>query len=148
MDRSYIEQNASELARLKELAGRLSDEDLSRSMAGGWTVAATLAHCAFWDRMALLRWQSWEQEGVRYVPLELDILNGALLPQWLAIPAREALRQAVSAAQEIDSKIASLPPQLEEEYRTSGRAQWMLETWEHRREHLDEIEHAIGRTED
>ncbi len=147
MDRSYIEQNAAELARLKDLAGRLSDADLGRSLADGWTVAATLAHCAFWDRMALLRWQSWEREGMRYVPLELDVLNGALLPQWLAIPAREAVRQAVSAAEEIDGKIKSLASQLAEEYRTSGRPQWMLETWEHRREHLDEIEHALGSAE-
>ena len=142
--RSYIEQNAAELARLKGLAGRLSDEELCRSLADGWTVAATLAHCAFWDRMALLRWQSWEREGMRYVPLELDVLNGALLPQWLAIPPREALRQAVRAAEEIDSKIEGLPPQLVEEYRTSDQAKWMLETWEHRREHLDEIEHVLS----
>jgi len=143
MDGSYAEKNAAELARLRELANRLGDADLAQPLGDGWTVAATLAHCAFWDRMALLRWRSWEQDGMRLVPLELDVINGAMLPQWLALPGREALRLAVEAAEEIDRKIESLPAQLAEEYRTSGRAQWMLETWEHRREHLDEIEQVI-----
>lgn len=128
MDRPYLERNATQLERLRALAEDMTEEDLGRLVGEGWTVSASLAHCAFWDRMALLRWQSWEREGMTYVPLELDVLNGALLPQWLALPPREALRLAVSAAEEIDARIENLPPQLAEEYRLSGRAQWMLET--------------------
>lgn len=143
MDTSYIQHNAAELQRLRKLIGQLSDQDLARPVGDGWTVSAILAHCAFWDRVARLRWENWQQEGIQWVPLELDVLNNAQLPQWLALPPREAAHQALIAAEQVDHKIETLPPQLAEEYRTSGRNQWMLETWEHRREHINEIEQAI-----
>ena len=48
-DRSYVEENRAQLERLRALVDRLSDQELSRPMEAGWTVAGVLAHLAFWD---------------------------------------------------------------------------------------------------
>jgi hypothetical protein len=49
IDRSYVALNDAERKRLEGLVARCSDADLERAMPAGWTVAATLAHLAFWD---------------------------------------------------------------------------------------------------
>src|SRR5215470_6911948 len=63
VDRSFITENSNELRRLRALVERLSDADLARPTPGGWTVAASLAHVAFWDQRILFwldRWESGE----------------------------------------------------------------------------------------
>jgi Mycothiol maleylpyruvate isomerase N-terminal domain len=52
VDRSYVALNTAERARLEAVVGRLTDADLKRPLAAGWTVAAVLAHLAFWDQRA------------------------------------------------------------------------------------------------
>src|SRR5689334_8700766 len=49
-DRSYIAENDRERRRLEALVEKLDDAALSRAMPAGWTVAAVLAHLAFWDQ--------------------------------------------------------------------------------------------------
>jgi len=53
-DRTYVIQNDAERIRLRSLVARLSDADLARPMPAGWTVAAILAHLAFWDQRILV----------------------------------------------------------------------------------------------
>jgi hypothetical protein len=144
MDRPYLEFNRTELDRLRVLIEHLTDEDLKRPLGDGWTISSALAHCAFWDRIALTHWQHWEQEGMKVYPVEVDVLNNALLPLWLAIPPREATRLVLSAAEEVDRKIEELSPDLADAYLTSGYSPWRIHTYDHRREHLDEIEHALS----
>ena len=43
VDRSYVEENRTQLERLRALVDRLSDQELSRPMEAGWTVAGVLA---------------------------------------------------------------------------------------------------------
>ncbi len=57
----YVQQNTESRQRLASLVRRLSDEDLARTTDYGWTVAALLAHLAFWDhRMSVIltRWHT------------------------------------------------------------------------------------------
>jgi Mycothiol maleylpyruvate isomerase N-terminal domain len=54
VDRTFIAENDAERARLRALVTRLNDADLARPMPTGWTIAAILAHLAFWDQRALL----------------------------------------------------------------------------------------------
>jgi len=141
----YVADNAQELQRLQAQLGQLSESDLSKPLPHGWTVAAALMHCAFWDRIVLLRWESWEREGINWLQtLELDTLNNALLPQWLVVPLDETKRQVLEASNSVDRKIASLPARLVEEYINEGKSTWMLHTAGHRREHLNEIERALA----
>jgi hypothetical protein len=64
MARAYATENTHERQRLRTLVARLSDEDLTRPLPNGWTVAITLAHLAFWDRQRLALLRRWERDGV------------------------------------------------------------------------------------
>jgi hypothetical protein len=143
LDTSYLEKNKAELERLRELVGRLTEDDLLTQLPEGWTIAATLAHCAFWDRFALQRWQKWERDGIKLVPLEIDFLNEANKPEWLVVPPLVAARHALEAAEAIDARITTLPRELLQSYVSAGSNSWMYESWQHRKEHLDEIESGL-----
>ena len=53
MDRSFIEQNRASTRRIRDLARRLSDEEMLQPVGEHWTVAIALAYLAFWDRRVL-----------------------------------------------------------------------------------------------
>ncbi len=46
-DRSFVQDNARELERLRSLVSRLTDAQLSASVNEHWTVAGVLGHIAF-----------------------------------------------------------------------------------------------------
>ena len=147
MDRSYLEANARELARLRRLVGGLSEEDLGRPADPHWTVAATLLHLAYWDRRALWLADKIER-GEPFTPAEAEPepptwVNDVVRPFLHAIAPRDAARIALETADEIDRRVAALPvDRLWPNDRTS-----LLNAFrsEHRREHLDRIEQALGR---
>jgi hypothetical protein len=144
----YVERNRTELERLRALVGRLSDDDLARSVNESWTVAGVLGHMAFWDGRALflvdklLRGEPFTSSDEE--PEDVDWINDATRPLIHAIPPRHAADLALSAAEAIDERIASLEPQL-------ARKTWPLDQAsplnasraDHRSEHLDEIEAAL-----
>src|SRR2546427_7413164 len=68
VDRSYVARNNAERARLEALVARLTDADLRRPLAAGWTVAGVLAHLAFWDQRAFILLDRWQREGVTPPP--------------------------------------------------------------------------------
>ena len=141
----HVARNDAERERLRVLVARLSDEELARPLAEGWSVGAVFAHLAFWDRLALARWRRHLQEAKPIVSLDdglEHLINAAGLEQWLALPPREAARQAVAAAEELDRTIQDLPPGAVETARAEGFRR-MLDRSAHRREHLDEIERAL-----
>ena len=148
VDRSHDERNAQQRARLAALATR-GQADLERDLGGGWTVAAALVHTAFWDRLALERWQAFERAGLpaTQLPFDVDMLNTALTPTWLAVPGRAALAEAVAAAEALDQHIRALPDQTIEAYRASlpaGQFASMLDRTRHRDEHAEQVERALG----
>ena len=62
-----IQDNAAENTALRKLVEGLSDDDLRTPMEAGWTVAAVLAHLAFWDQRAITLIEKWKQEGVGHL---------------------------------------------------------------------------------
>ena len=48
-DRSYVEANTRERARLRALVEELDDETLTSPVNESWTVAGVLGHIAYWD---------------------------------------------------------------------------------------------------
>ena len=147
MEQSYRQRNAAERQRLRALIERLSDADLARRLGDGWTVAAVLAHLAFWDRFVLIRWQRAAQEG-RHVPLviaevQTDLINDASFEAWQAIPPRVTAQQALAAAEAIEHWVAALSDDAVAEATASGRVA-LLDRTIHWRAHLDEIERALG----
>jgi len=99
-----------------------------------------LAHLAFWDRIALERWNIFEKDR-KPIPVLADIVNSAGAPGWLATPPREAARLAVEAAEAVDKRIEGLSKDLIEAARPMNPR--MFERHHHREEHLAAIEAAV-----
>jgi hypothetical protein len=141
MDRSFSEQNRASTRRIRDLAGRLSDEEMLHPVGEHWTVAIALAHLAFWDRRVLHVLDQSERDGKLFIP-QIDIfVNDLSLPLWAAIPPREAARIAIETAETLDQRLENYPPELLEEIYTYNK-RWVVRAM-HRGEHLDEVDAAL-----
>lgn len=146
-DRSYVAENDAERERLRALVLRLSDEDLSRPMPGGWTVAAVLAHAGFWDARAIWFYDGWSRGEIPTAadePEDTDQVNDAVKPLCLALAPREAARLSLRLAEEADSRVAALSDELLARILAVGSPPLNLSRATHRREHLDGIEQVLG----
>ena len=148
-DRSYVAENTAELARLRALVDRLSDRELAAPMPDGWTVAAVLAHLAFWDHRVVLLLDQWGPDGGVQRPSNIDgasvdCINDAGKPLCLALIPRAAARMAVDAAVAADQRVAALSDSLLAANAAAGTP-ISPNRAAHRREHLDEIERALPR---
>jgi hypothetical protein len=133
------QENETSRARMTALVGRLSDEQLATPMENDWTVSAYLAHIAFFDRRALeLAGKFKTAADVYRSPMDVHVLNDALLPQWRLLDPRAAANDALAAAAAVDAAIAALPDDV------IARIQELdsisLNRGTHRKTHLDEIE--------
>src|SRR5262245_62404105 len=144
-DRSYVAENDRERRRLEALVGKLDDAALGRAMPSGWTVAAVLAHLAFWDQRIVLLSEQLRRGGP--VPSiaedSVDWVNDAAKPMQLALPPRRAATLSIEAARGADQAVANLSDDLLAKNVAAGSPLMLLRA-EHRREHLDEIEHALA----
>jgi len=142
---SYIEANAKGRERLYALVSELTDKELALEAGDGWTVAAMLAHLAFWDYRVLVLIMRWKKVGVGPSPIDVDGVNDAMKPLCLAIPPREAARLAIHAAEAIDAELANLPEDLKSEINVLVQeGKFRLNRSIHRNEHLDQIERALA----
>jgi hypothetical protein len=147
LDRSYVEQNARELERMRALVARLGDDELRRAVNEHWTVAGVLGHIAFWDGRALALADKLEG-GVPFSPSDeepedVDWINDASRPLIHAIPPRDAAQLALRVAEETDRRVASLPPDLV--WPNDPNSPLNAFRASHRGEHLDDIEASLGR---
>jgi hypothetical protein len=144
VDRSYVADNAAELRRLKSLVERLSDADLARPTPGGWTVAASLAHVAFWDQRVLFWLERWDRgETPRSLDhADADWINDAGKPILLALPPRTAARLAVEIAERVDRRLATLSDERIAANHAAGEPILLVRA-HHRKTHLDEIEQIL-----
>jgi hypothetical protein len=142
VEHPFVAENARERTRLRALASRLSDHDLGLKIDGGWTIAATLAHLAFWDQLTLVRIRRWKKGGVSSSSLDLDLINDALLPMIQAIPPRSAADLAIAAAEAIDRELQQLPTEMVADIQVSGGRLRLFRS-EHRQKHLDQVEAAL-----
>ncbi|MBI2159458.1 MAG: maleylpyruvate isomerase N-terminal domain-containing protein [Candidatus Rokubacteria bacterium] len=148
VDRSYVALNETQRQRLSALVRRLSDAELGRALAAGWTVAGVLGHLAFWDERILVLLERWQREGGSAVPPPLDHgavdwINDAAKPLLLSLPPRRVAALAVAIAEAVDREVAALPDELVARNAAAGNPVNLLRA-EHRREHLDEIERTLG----
>lgn len=142
MDRPFVVENAKERERLRALIKGLTDQDLRHPMGTDWTVAVALAHLAFWDRRSLVLIQKWEDDGVAPCPIDIDVINEALLPLWLALPPRAAAELALSSAEAIDRELEEAPDTLIAAIESLGEKHRLYRS-EHRKMHLDQIEEVL-----
>ena len=144
-DRSYIADNAAQLDRLRALIRRLSDQDLARPMPAGWTIAAVLAHLAFWDQRARVLMERW---AAGHAPRafghdDVDWINDAGKALCLALPPRAAADLCLATAEAADRAVAALPDDRLAANAAAGSPVAVLRAT-HRREHLDEIERVLA----
>jgi hypothetical protein len=143
MDKAYVAENNAERARLKTLVERLSDEELSRPMAAGWTIAGVLAHLAFWDGRALALMDKWAggiaPSQADWEPEDVNWVNDAGKPLCLALLPRTAAELAVQLAEKTDARVEALPDEMLAQIVAIGQP-FNLSRASHRKEHLDEIE--------
>src|SRR6266496_2205927 len=112
-ERSYVAQNNAQRARLRALVERLTDADLARPLEAGWTIAAVLAHLAFWDQRIVVLLDRWERRGAAEAPrvfdeADVDWINDAAKALCLALPPRAAAHLAVSTAETVDRRVEAL----------------------------------------
>ena len=145
-DRSYVAKNDASRQRLEKLVASCSDADLAHPMPAGWTVAAVLAHVAFWDHRIQLLLDRWQTRNVPppAVYEDFDWINDAAKPLQLALSPRKAADLTVASAQTVDRMVQGLSDEMLNRI-IATKAPLSLDRAEHRNEHLDEIEAALRR---
>ena len=136
-------RNDASRQRLASIAGRVAAGDASLRTAGEWPPGAVLAHLAFWDRLVLARWEraAARREAIpAALPDDLgELLNDAGAPAWRALPAAEAARLAVEAAEACDARVATATEAQLAALEAAGMAR-LAERSHHRGRHLDAME--------
>ena len=146
VDRSHDAETDAERERLRSLVKRLSDEELMRPMPGGWTVAAVLAHAAYWDARAIYWIDKWGPDGepTTYEPENVEAVNDAAKPLCLALRPRDAVQLALRLAEEADGKVRALSDRMLTKIAAAGGPPFNLSRAIHRKEHLDDIDRVLG----
>ena len=143
-DRSYIEANTRERERLRALVEWLDDDALTFPVNEYWTVAGVLGHIAYWDIRVLVLAEKIHH-GEPFVPgdaePEGDWLNDTTRPLIHAIAPRVAAELALQTAEQCDAQVAELP--LDRMWPGDPDSPINAGRWEHRAEHLDEIEASL-----
>ena len=132
----------SHLLRLHALAA-VDDEALRRPLDDGWTVAAKLAHLAYWEGRQVSVIEAWQRHGIPpawWTAEEAHAVNAARLPLWLATPPHAAVAEAIATAAALDGVMEALPA--ESAALLPRRRQ---EPAAHRGDHLDEIDRVLAR---
>jgi hypothetical protein len=143
-DRSYVEANTRERERMRALIERLDDQALAAPVNEYWTVAGVLGHIAYWDIRVLVLAEKIGR-GEPFAPgdaePEGDWLNDSTRPLIHAIRPHDAAEFALRIAEQTDALVAGLP--LDRLYPLDPDSPINPGRWEHRGEHLDEIEAAL-----
>jgi len=139
----YSEQNAESRRRLEALTQKLTEADLARSTDYGWTVAALLAHLAFWDQRMIVILRRWLEEGFDPSPIDARAVNDSLKVVCHALEPRTAVELCLAYAQAADAELDTLTPdqvkQLEE-HAAATETQFRMNRSLHRDGHLNDIE--------
>ena len=144
----FVQENTESRHRLESLVRGLSDEDLACSTDYGWTVAALLAHLAFWDQRMFAILRRWKEDGFDESPIDSLAVNNALKVICHALAPRTAAELSISAAEQIDAELATLTPdfvkQIEEHVEATS-TQFRMNRALHRNDHLKDIEALLKR---
>lgn len=142
----YSKQNAESRRRLEKLVQGLSEQDLARSTDYGWTVAALLAHLAFWDQRVLVILRRWKQDGFDPSPIDAMAVNDSLRVICHALEPRTAIELCLSSAAAVDSELETLTPETVkqmEEHAVATDTQFRMNRALHRDGHLNDIEALV-----
>lgn len=138
----FVQENMTSRQRLEARLITLSAADLARSTSAGWTIAALLAHLAFWDQRALALLQRWKAVGVDESPVDADAMNEAIKPLCHALEAQKAVELCLAAAAAVDGELEGISAELVAQIQASPN-HFRFSRALHRNDHLQEIEQMI-----
>jgi len=144
----YSKENAESYQRLKSLAHRLTDTDLALSTEYGWTVAALLAHLAFWDQRVLVILRRWKEEGFDPSPIDSGAVNDSLKVICHALEPRRAVDLCLVSAEGVDAELEKLSAEFVtqiEEHAEATETQFRMNRSLHRNGHLNDIDALLTR---
>ncbi|HEX9332023.1 MAG TPA: maleylpyruvate isomerase N-terminal domain-containing protein [Anaerolineales bacterium] len=144
----YIQENTESRHRLASLVRGLSEEDLARSTHYGWTVAALLAHLAFWDQRVLVILKRWEEQGFDSSPIDSAAVNDSLKVICHALEQSRAIELCIFSAEAVDAELETLTSDLVkqiEEHIEVTSTQFRMNRALHRNGHLDDIEALLNK---
>lgn len=139
----YAQQNDASRSRLEALVRGLSEADLARSTDYGWTVAALLAHLAFWDQRMIMILKRWKEAGLDASPIDSGIVNDSLRVVCHVLEPRAAVQLCLSSAEAADAELAKLTSdevKQMEEHAAATDTQFRMNRSLHRAGHLNDIE--------
>jgi len=139
----YTQQNAESRLRLEALVRELSDEDLARTTGYGWTIAALLAHLAFWDHRMSEILKRWQTDGLDPSEIDSAAVNDALKVICHALDPHTAAELAITAAEKIDAELETLTAEFAkqlEDHAEATNTQFRMNRSLHRTSHIDDIE--------
>jgi hypothetical protein len=142
-EQPILDGNEAVTARLEALVSRLSDKDLAADLGGGWTTAVALGHLAFWDARIAYVLGRWRNGGEPHQELDDDVVNSALEDVLKAVEPRAAARLSVQAAKAANAAIAATPDAIADDLIAEGHM-YLLSRHNHRTEHIEQIERALG----
>lgn len=144
----YAQQNDASRRRLESLARGLSDENLALSTDYGWTVAALLAHLAFWDQRMIMILKRWKADGLDASPIDSGVINDSLRVICHALEPRTAIELCLSSAEAADAELGKLTAdevkQLEE-HAAATDTQFRMNRALHREGHLNDIDALLNK---
>lgn len=138
----YAQQNKESRQRLQTLIDGLSDDDLACTTEYGWTVAALLAHLAFWDHRMSNVLHRWQTDGLDASEIDSAVVNDSLRVICHALEPRTAADLALTAAEKIDSELELLTEEFTkklEEHAAATNTQFRMNRSLHRNAHIDDI---------
>jgi len=144
----YSKENAESYQRLKSLAQRLTDTDLDLSTEYGWTVAALLAHLAFWDQRVLVILRRWKEDGFDPSPIDSTAVNDSLKVICHALNPHSAVDLCLVSAEAVDAELEMLSPNLVrqmEKHAQSTDTQFRMNRSLHRNGHLNDIDTLLAK---
>lgn len=138
------EHARSVLNAFESFVGELDHDALSITMPNGWTVAATLAHVAFYDDWVRERWTRRLRDGAfQDLPDDItDIVNAAGARIWDAVDPVRARTAALAAARAVAGLIETLPAAVVEDAIRTGRPA-MVDRARHYDEHVEAIRASL-----
>ncbi|RPI91363.1 MAG: DUF664 domain-containing protein [Chloroflexi bacterium] len=144
----FTQENTESRQRLETLVRGLTDTDLARATDYGWTVAALLAHLAFWDQRMLVILKRWKETGFDPSPIDSAAVNDALKVICHALEPRDAIELCLSSAEAVDAELAALTPDLVkqiEEHAEATSTQFRMNRSLHRNGHVKDIEALLSK---
>ena len=143
MTASFVQENDESRRKLKALTQNLSDRDLALSTEYGWTVAALLAHLAFWDQRMVVLLKRWQETDLDASPIDSAAVNEAIKPICHAVQPRHAVELCLASAEALDAELAALTPDLVKRIKAHAQATSTpvrMNRALHRNDHLKDIE--------